>query len=201
MVEEVVISFPWHAGMSPQQKRKNVSELHYEAEKIGLWPILETSSKSNFEAGRRLSAFYLPFHLGPLETTVESVFQGSKVFENGGPFVDLYEVESRTAKLDERLQSSGRLIAFEFQGRRFPLSPPTVFYDWIYVTALYPHREWLMRLSQFRGFTDIEFNPARSVNCQARACALFVALQWRGMLDATVTSFESFLDIQSRAYL
>ncbi len=168
--------------------------------KQGLEPLLETSSKSEYEAGRRLSAFHLAMNIGTQRTTVESAFQGSKVFQLGGPFQELYRMESRAAKLDERLQKSGKLIAFELNGRRYPLSPPTAFYDWLYVNALFPHRDWLRRLSQFRGFTDIEFNPARSINCQARACALFVALEHRNLLELALRSFDDFINIQATAY-
>jgi hypothetical protein len=33
----------------------------------------------------------------------------------------------------------------------------------------------LARLNKYVGFTDIEFNPSKSINCQARSCALFVS--------------------------
>ncbi len=200
-VETVVVDFVWHAGMSPAQKRKNVVELHKAAAGRGIAPLLETSSKSPREAGRRLSAFHLPFDLGHSISTVESVFQGSKVFENGGPYVDLYKTPSREAKLDGRLKTSGNLVAFEFDGRRYPLSPPTAFYDWLYIRALFPHRKWLERLSGYQGFTDIEFNPARSINCQARACALFVALTARGYLELAVSSFDELVEAEVAAGL
>jgi Aldo/keto reductase family len=35
----------------------------------------------------------------------------------------------------------------------------------------FTHREWLERLYRYAGFTDIEFNPSKSINCQARSCA------------------------------
>lgn len=201
LVQTVQVEFQWHAGMSPTQKKKNVVELHTAARKIGIGPLLETSSKSDLEAGRRLSAFHLTYDLDGIRSTVESVFQGSKVFERGGPFEDLYQRPSRESKLDPRLQDSGKLVAFEYLGRRFPLSPPSVFYDWLYVRALYPYRDWLRRLSGYRGFTDIEFNPQRSINCQARACALFVSLQHRGYLEIVSESFEDFFDLESSGML
>jgi len=98
---------------------------------------------------------------------LESAYQGSKVFGRGGPFTDLYQVDVRTAKRDSRLQTSGRIIAFEFDGIRFPNEPKTAFYDWVYVNAIFEHREWLRsRLPKYAAFTDIEFNPERSINCQ-----------------------------------
>jgi hypothetical protein len=68
-----------------------------------------------------------------------------------------------------------------------------VFYDWLYLNAILPARSWLLRLSKMDGFTDIEFNPDRSVNCQAYSCALFVALEKRKMLDEAMASFSGFL--------
>lgn len=180
--------------MAPSQKKKNVAELHQSAELKGLYPLLEISSKSDFEAGRRLSAFHQKIRANGIEISVECAFQGSKVFENGGPYNDIYQMTSREAKKDERLKNSGRLIGFSFENSDFALSPATAFYDWLYINALYSHREWLRRLDKLMGFTDIEFNPERSINCQARSCALFVALEQRGELDEAIQSFGAFLE-------
>ena len=114
------------------------------------------------------------------------------MFEHGGPFIDLYWTGSREAKRDERLRRSGKLIRFEFEGQSYPTSPATVFYDWLYFQALYPHREWLERRNEWTGFTDIEFNPERSLNCQARSFAAFIALKRRNQLDKALSSFQDF---------
>lgn len=195
LVDEVRVQFTWHSGMAPSQKKKNIAELHENAAKHGLSPLLEISSKSEREVGRRLSAFNLKLKFNTTQTTVECAYQGSKVFERGGPFNDLYFVASRDAKRDLRLKGSGRLVGFRFQGQDYPLSPTTAFYDWLYFLALYPHRDWLKRLQQCVGFTDIEFNPEHSWNCQARACATFMALQKRGLLDEATVSFARFRDL------
>ena len=132
---------------------------------------------------------------------LELAFQGSKVFERGGPFRDLYlkgEKEIGEAKRDPRLKESGNLIGFEFEGFRFPLEPKTVFYDWLYVTFLNHYREWAPNLYAYAGFTDIEFNPYRSVNCQARSAALFVSLVKRNLLDEAVESPQSFIKLLSK---
>src|SRR5262249_18781 len=126
------------------------------------------------------------------KTTVECAFQSSKVFEFGGPYEDLLFASSREAKSDPRLRASGRLIGFEYQGDRFPLSPPTVFYDWLYINALYRHVEWHKEVMQCSGFTDIEFNPAKSINCQARSAAAFVALKARDEIEDALDSFSIF---------
>jgi hypothetical protein len=192
LVQEVPVRFPWHRGLAVSQKKKNVIELHQAAMDRGLGPLLEISSKSELEIGRRLSAFHLKLELEGDTTTVECAFQASKVFEHGGPFPDLFFKTSKEAKRDPRIRESGRLISFFFEGQRFPTSPMTVFYDWLYFRALYPHRAWLAERNEWQGFTDIEFNPERSVNCQARSFAAFVSLMRRDALDDTMVSFESF---------
>lgn len=45
---------------------------------------------------------------------------------------------------------------------------------------------------------DIEFNPGKSINCQARLCALFVALMKNDLLDRAVTSPEAFTPLISQ---
>jgi hypothetical protein len=181
--------------MASSQKKKNVAALHASAARRGLSPLLEISSKSESEIGTQLSAFALRTRANGRETSVESAFQGSKVFEKGGPFQDLYSADSREAKKDARLRDSGRLKCFMFENEEYPLSPTTAFYDWLYINALYRHAEWRKYLQSFSGFTDIEFNPERSLNCQARSCAIFVALEGRDIIDDALQSFGSFKDI------
>lgn len=199
LVDEVHVSFMWHRGMSSSQKRKNIAALHAMAAQLGISPLLEVSSKSESELGRRLSAFSLTCIVDGEQTTVESAFQGSKVFERGGPFHDLYHTDSRSARRDIRLKEHGRLVGFRMEGRDYPLSPATVFYDWLYLNGLLPHGEWLKCLHQCAGFTDIEFNPKRSLSCQARSCAAFVSLQQRGLLNHVARSFDTFRRVMQSA--
>jgi hypothetical protein len=195
LVREVPIQFTWHKGMAPSQKMKNVIALHSAAEARHLRPLLEVSSKSQDILGQRLSAFSLKTPFQGSEIAIENAFQGSKVFRRGGPYEDLYYVSPRGAKGDIRLRESGDLMYFSFDGDTFPIMPKTGFYDWLYMRALYPHRKFLQRLQKFSGFTDIEYNPDRSINCQARSCATFVALEAKGLLDAAMRSFHSFIEI------
>ncbi|WBY07193.1 hypothetical protein PIB19_17555 [Sphingomonas sp. 7/4-4] len=198
LVLEVPISFKWHPGMAPSQKQKNVHALHAAAHERGIAYLLEISSKSDREIGRRLSAFHQKVRLGDGRIVpLECAFQGSKVFEHGGPYLDLLDAPPRDAKRDFRLKESGNLIGFEFEGRKFPLFPKSVFYDWLYVNSIFPERNWLKRLSKVDGFTDIEFNPEKSVNCQARSCAYFVSLERRGKLDEAVSAFDKFVELQT----
>lgn len=198
LVEEVFFEISWHAGFSTAQKQRNIDELHATARSAGFLPLLEVSTKSKAKAGRHLSAFHLRVRSARHgDIPLECAFQGSKVFEHGGPFTDLYTRDAKEAKRDERLRSSGQLIGFQFEGLSFPIEPKTVFYDWLYATSLFPHREWCKRLYLYAGFTDIEFNPHRSINCQARSCALFLTLMKRKILDHATESPENFLEVIS----
>jgi len=125
---------------------------------------------------------------------VECAFQGSKVFANGGPFVDLYQTDPGRAKRDPRLVNSGALTKFNFQGTDFPVEPKTVFYDWLYISCI----QATPRLIAYDGFTDIEFNPVKSINCQARSLALYVSLTKRGLLQDAMKSPQSFVETLQR---
>ena len=122
-------------------------------------------------------------------------FQSSKVFENGGPYRDLLNVSSRAAKKDERLQDSGRLIEFDLFGEKWPLEPKTAFYDWIYINTLAKNENLAEQLGQYDAFTDIEFNPNKSINCQAYSVALFRALTMRSLISDILGDKEAYFDI------
>jgi hypothetical protein len=193
-VREVSFDFAWNPGFAPIQKKKNIAALHQVAAADGFAPLLEVSTKSDERLGQRLSAFSLKVKSPELgDIPLESAFQGSKVFEKGGPFTDLYRCDSRTAKKDERVRNSGPIVEFRFGDLTFPREPKTAFYDWLYISALYPHRDFLRALWRYVGFTDIEFNPQKSINCQARSCALFSAMLRTRVLEDAVQSPDHFI--------
>ena len=177
-VKEVQVEFIWHPGFARSQSQKSIASLHEAAKKMGVLPILETSGKSESPLGASLSAFNLKLKApNGEEISVERAYQGSKVFEKGGPYHDLYLVSSRKAKTDERLRNSGNVIAFDYFGKEFPTEPKTAFYDWLYMSALSQKSPRVLKeLQPYRAFSDIVFNPKTSINCQARAAAIFVSL-------------------------
>lgn len=195
LVKEVSIEFEWNPGFAPIQKKKNVAALHSAARARGYAPLLEVSTKSDSKLGERLSAFNLKLELDDgRELFLESAYQGSKVFERGGPFRDICLKSSREAKKDDRLRTSGNIVGFSFEGQEFPSEPKAAFYDWLYARALVPHRSYLGRLEEYIGFTDIEFNPGKSINCQARSLALFVALCKKQLIDDAIRSPRNFIE-------
>lgn len=192
------VDFQWFPGMAATQKQKSIDSLHDAAFKqLGISKVLEVSSKSREQLGVALSAFNLTFTTVKRKNkfTVECAFQGSKVFERGGPFTDIFERTSREAKKDERLRTSGRLIGFRFFGTDWQLEPQTAFYDWLYINALKKQPDLTEHLFEYSSFTDIEFNPERSINCQAYSVALYVSLHKRNLLDEALSSQDSFLRI------
>lgn len=190
-----VLDFEWYPGFAKTQAQKSIASLHRAAELIGLKPVLEISSKSHQKLGVMISAFNLSVKLYGRTMSVESAFQGSKVFQNGGPFHDLYQVPGKQAKKDARLRSSGELVGFNLLGKEWPIEPKTAFYDWIYINALYQHPELADQVLSFAAFTDIAFSPQKSLNCQARSAALFVALARRGDLQKVVSGEEAYLEV------
>lgn len=191
------IEFEWHSGFSIKQKQKSMYSLHEKiSENYPTLKVLEISSKSNIELGVSLSAFNLMIKTKrKKEISVETAFQASKVFENGGPFVDLFEKTSKEAKKDKRLKNSGRLIHFQFFSRKWGLEPKTLFYDWLYLNTLVLNEKLSKEVLKYDAFTDIEFNPEKSVNCQARSVALYVSLYKSGNLHDALSSEEMFKKI------
>lgn len=191
-VKQRDIDFTWYSGFALSQKQKCIRSLHanIRAFNPALNP-LEISTKSEDELGRNLSAFSLKLD----GTYLENVFQSSKVFEQGGPYTDLLNVPPKEAKGDERLRNSGRLVAFEYNSTQFPLEPKTVFYDYIYLRAVISSRIDYSALLQFNGFTDIEFNPKRSLNTQARSVAIIRLMLEKGMNPEKIASVpEKFIE-------
>lgn len=194
-VKEVEIEFDWFPGFSTSQVRKRIMALHDAARQQGIKPILEISSKSENPLGVKLSAFNLHIREGNRSFSIECAYQGSKVFERGGPYVDLYQVSSRDAKTDPRLKSSGKLMGFNYLGVNFPLMPVTAFYDWLYIRALYQNIELSTQLLDYKAFSDIAFNPKKSVSCQARSAALFVALYTNKLIEDAVEDKDFFINL------
>lgn len=164
-------SFDWFPGFAVSQKQKSIESLHNAILKtdVGGKP-LEISTKGKEAIGVKLSAFNLKLS----NHALENIFQSAKVFENGGPYLDLLDVLPKEAKHDKRLHNSGNLRAFHYQNENFPLVPKTVFYDFIYIAAVKQSLETdeINAISNYNYFTDIEFNPAKSINTQAGAAAM-----------------------------
>lgn len=205
LIKEMNIEFEFHNGMAISQKQKSIRSLHEAAKDAGVENILEVSTKSETELGNRLSAFNLSYFSNQMNKRIslEAAFQGSKVFLKDGPHTDLYTKEPFEIKKDERINREKRIIGFEFEGIKWQTEPKTAFYDWIYLKAVKSNIEDLNntiyeKILNYTAFTDIEFNPKKSINCQARSCALYVSLVKNELLDIALESEEAFLEIISK---
>ena len=191
--------------MSRSQNQKWIRNLHKSArEQLGIDSLLEISSRSELRLGLELSAFNLPLKHEEVLASVECLYQGSKVFESGGPFTDLYSAGSKEAKQDLRLKSSGDLIHFEFDSQVWELSDSPNFYDYLYILALSDFRK-SKELLEFQGFTDFAYSQSgskmshgRSFNCQARSAAIYISLCSQGQLENYLkdpVNFASGMDL------
>ena len=200
MVQVQTVDFIWYAGMARSRKQMSIRSLHERTRTIVPGAkVLEVSSASDSPLGEQLSAFNLTFTTrgGGRSIAVECAFQAAKVFENGGPFIDLMDARPIDAKRDPRLLSSGRLISFKLSGQDWALEPLTAFYDWVYINALHLQPDLAEAVMAYDIFTDIAFNPEKSVNCQAGSVALYVALKRRYLLREALQSRTSYLALIS----
>lgn len=195
LVEEVPINIRWHGGFAVSQKQKNIASLHEAAADLGIHPILEISTKSLQEVGRRLSAFNLKIDVKNELLPLESVYQGSKVFKYSGQHTELMYENPYKAKKDVRHIGKGDIVSFRFNDIDYPTEPKNAFYDWLYIKAISPHEKWLQENVKYRAFSDIEFNPSKSINCQGRAVAEFFALSSRNSTMECVEDFDLFRSI------
>lgn len=192
--KSIDVEFSWFAGMAASQKKKSIESLHSAALAEGIAKsILEISTKSEVSLGNNLSAFNLtiPGNSGRA-IVLENLYQASKVFDVAGPFTDLLYKAPIEAKRDERLKESGDLKHFVFKGENWPINPPGMFYDWLYLNFLNLRLELQDEIFEYDGFTDIEFNPKKSFACQAASVAMFVGLSKAGELKSMLADPENF---------
>ena len=119
LYETVPINISWHGGFAVSQKQKNIVALHDKAKTMGISPVLEISTKSMQEVGRRLSAFNLKIDVDGIMKPLESVYQSSKVFSQSGQHENLMDLDPFQAKRSVRDLASGEIIAFKFLGRNY----------------------------------------------------------------------------------
>ena len=183
---------------SPLRTQININNLHtaYLTKNPGR-KILEISSKSESELGRSLSAFNLMINDEGQQRSMEVSYQASKVFENGGPFIDLLNNSSVWAKSDKRLKQSGKVISYLYKNKSFPIEPKTYFFNWLYVKTLASdfNKHLADQIIAYDAFTDIFYVPNKTTNCQAEAAAIYVSLRNKNLLESALKDEQSFLDI------
>lgn len=206
LVKTELVEFKWFSGFAKVQKQKSISSFHENISKQFRYnKILEISTKSKDKLGVKLSAFNLKINFKNKEYFLESLFQGSKVFSNEGPYEDIYKKESIDAKKDERIKRSD-LKEFSFFGEKFTLEFD--FYSWLYFLALKQNKKLTGEILHYQAFTDIEFNPEKSLNCQAYSAALYLSMIKNNILNIdkeypddelkSMIPFRKFKNIQQK---
>lgn len=198
--EEKYVDFKFYTGFALSQKQKSIESMHEQIRKLDdKYLPFEVSRKSKNPLGQQLSAFNLMYFYEKYgkEYPVENVFQSSKIFEFGGPYLDLLNVSPSDAKKSDKLKSSGKLIRFSCDDEDWDLLPYSMFYDWIYIKSLIRKQDIFKKLVKYNVFTDIEFNSEKSKNCQARAVAIAVSLYKRGLLEKYMSDKDLFRSVYS----
>ncbi|MGC9603696.1 DarT1-associated NADAR antitoxin family protein [Staphylococcus warneri] len=198
--KKIKVEFTWHSGFSKEQKQKNMISLHQTfLERFSNYKILEVSTKSKVDVGVKASAFNLTIETKKGNTfSVEELFQTSKVYKKNGDQshllkdnVDIREIKRKLREINE----NDEMIRYSCFNQNFPLEPRTLFYNWLYINVLNRNEQLAKEVLKFDAFTDIEFNPKRSYNCQAEACSIYVSLVRRDLLEKALNSVENFKEI------
>ena len=186
LVKTVSVEFEWHPGYSVSQKQKSIRSLHHSFYNNMRMEVLEISTKSESKLGVALSSFNLSTTYDNEIITVESAYQMGKVFLDNGKKIQLPEAGSKKAKqMIKHFHEQYELVGFNFRGVNFPLQPQSLFYNWLYISFLWKNLNLVNDLldSNLSCFSDIEYNPNKSVSNQAFAAALFVALYKKNILS------------------
>lgn len=189
----------WASGFSFTQKQKNVQNLHQKIAdqfQVSTDEILEVSTKSLDEIGKMLSSINLKFMIDGVEYYFESVYQSSKVFQDGlfgriqhPEWIKLQSFESKKLAREKNLP----LVEFNFNGQIFPLKPETMFFDWLYIKCLSQLNIDFV-LDQYNYFTDIEFNPLKMISTQAQALCKYKYLRNNNLIEDFLKNPVEFYD-------
>ncbi|KRL73244.1 hypothetical protein FC54_GL000778 [Ligilactobacillus saerimneri DSM 16049] len=188
------MTFKWYSGFATVQKQKSFHELHKAfLEEFPTYKVLEVSSVSNIDWAQKVSAFNLKVKTSKGTYSVEQVFQAGKVFEEAGSQEKILHLSPKLAQaITRKLVKNDNLKGFMIFGEIFPLEPKTLFYNWIYLHALHQNELLANKVAEYAAFTDIYFNPEKQINCQAEACAIYVSLTRRKLLDEALSNIDNF---------
>ena len=212
-VSETEIQFDWRSPYTygKEATQRNIACLHSEICDLcqtDYEDILEVSGASTLDIGRQLSAPNLTalrkradqMH-GSKKRSVEALYQGSKVFEKGGPHHELYNYTGLAAKKKLREKTLGGIIGFNYEGVEFACDPKDAFYNWLYCSILCDEKnrelsETIINDYEFFGYTDIFFNHETQKACQARALAIFLGMANADYSINQITNFSTHVEIR-----
>ena len=205
--EEIGVNCTWFGGFSQAQKLRCIISVH-ENFKAAYpeYPVCEISHASPVQTGKELSAMSLKKYVPSKQSyyCMESVFQSSRIYTNPqtnetvGPFKEFLPLDGKSCKKKVKELSNGwHSYAYHFENVSCP-APDfhiSLFYDWIYMSALLEEANESVRkallTSGFRAFTDLATN---ALNSQARSCAIFMSLAEQNLLER-IQDFDTYCEL------
>ena len=157
-----------HSTKTNIDKKKAIASFERKLEKIDGKKINHLDI--NIRNPNLLAKKLAPYQISLGDCKVESIFHASKLFELGGPYLDLEKMPVAKVLNDPRVINSGKVLDFYYDGE-FWREDYEFFYDYLYVSAVKENidNEELKELLKYDYFTDIETkysaekNPARAV--------------------------------------
>jgi type I restriction enzyme M protein len=192
---ERLYNFEWFMGLSLAQRQRSIRSLHDEIKKSGVEKVLEISSKSEEELGRRLSAFNLMVEVNGVKTCVESIYHSSKVFYGGIKYNECVGMNPKECKkfISDEVENKKLLLKeFEFNGMKFDLNTKSLCYDYIYILGLTQNEDLAKEIVNYDCFTDIVFSQTKGIGCQARTCALYKYLRNNNLVEKFIKNPYKF---------
>jgi|LFRM01.1.fsa_nt_gb hypothetical protein len=202
LIVEKTINFEYFRGQDPKQTEKSIESMQHaiKAYESG-GKVLEVSKYSPSLLGKQLSSLNLEYENNEGRSyPVINIFESSKVFENGGPYRDLLHVDLKDLDEDPRLKESGRLLGFHFEDEPYSLEPRSLFFDYIYISALHQQKEIQEKLLEFDMISDVTYQMGKMFASSARACAYFISLKRTNKLESALESLDSFKKIYKYSF-
>lgn len=159
--------------------------------------IIDISPYSSSEIGVALDGINLELIVKDKKMKVESIYEGSKVFERSGPYQQLYMKPPRVARYDRRVyrRKDRKIITgFQFFGKYFFQTPQHYYYNWLYCNILHQHQSLVEQVTEYDGFTDSTKQPKRSKTSSAEALAIYMSMYHGGVIEDALESPERFFE-------
>ena len=179
------IEFMWHSGMATSQKQKSIHSLHEKAMQKGcVNSLLEISTKSTHELGKKTSAFTLSIETSKGVFPLECVYHASKIFpvvglQESWMYLTVREAKKQSQQYQEKY---GKPIGSSFEEFIFVGQSYQLGFTYMYFQSLKRlSDDERTSLCSFGAFTDINYLPEKGGNCQAHAAALFVSFVRNGI--------------------
>lgn len=193
---EYNVNFVYNNGFAPCQKKKNIIAIHNAFHKDNSdKKVLEISSKSFDEIGVKLSAFNLMLYVESLGKSmpVEIMYHSGKIYKDSGRHLEILNMTPKESKKYLYQNKFGLIEYFVFENQRVEVDDFCDFYNWLYIKALLENEYISSELLKYEAFTDVEYNPSRSKNCQARSAAMFVSLYKQNKIQfGEILNYDKF---------